>query len=83
MNKSGFGSYYVRVVTIDEKPWFVAKDICSSLEVTNVAQAISRLDDEEKGFTLINTPGGEQHVSIVSLLHQTNDFSTVGVHGRC
>lgn len=61
-----FDSNGVRVHQIDGQPWFVARDICSALDLDNVAQAISRLDEDEKGFTTNDTPGGEQEFSIIS-----------------
>lgn len=36
---------------------FVAKDVCECLELTNTAQTISYLDDDEKGVTTNYTPG--------------------------
>jgi hypothetical protein len=36
-------------------PWFVAADVCSTLGVGNVSQALSRLDGDEK--TLISNEG--------------------------
>lgn len=38
----------VRVVERDGEPWFVAKDVCECLELNNVGQAVSYLDDDEK-----------------------------------
>jgi prophage antirepressor-like protein len=38
----------IRVVTLDGEPWFVAKDICDVLQIKNVSQALSYLDDDEK-----------------------------------
>ena len=48
----------VRTAVIDGQPWFVAKDVCDILELGNVAQAVSRLDEDEKGVTLNDTPDG-------------------------
>ena len=44
--KAEFGR--VRVVECEGEPWFVAKDVCSCLELGNVGQALSYLDDDEK-----------------------------------
>ncbi len=49
-----FGS--VRVVMRDDEPWFVAKDVCSCLELDNVSEAINGLDEDEK-ITLSNPDG--------------------------
>ena len=38
----------VRNVLIENKPWFVAKDVCDVLGLTNSNKAISNLDDDEK-----------------------------------
>lgn len=38
----------VRVEMIDNEPWFVAKDVCDALSLTEVSNTLSRLDDDEK-----------------------------------
>lgn len=52
--------------TVDEsgEPWFVAKDVCNALGIDKTAA--SRLDDDEKGLRLTQTPGGEQQILTVS-----------------
>jgi anti-repressor protein len=62
-----FHGQAVRVIT-DERgePWFVAKDVCSVLGIGNTSMALSRLDDDEKGVSLADTPGGRQSVSTVN-----------------
>lgn len=40
-----FGS--VRVVMVESKPWFVAKDICNVLEIKNTTDSLKRLDADE------------------------------------
>lgn len=37
----------VRVIMRDGEPWFVAKDVCECLDLSNVSQACSRLDEDE------------------------------------
>lgn len=56
----------IRVVTIDNNPWFVAKDVCSVLGLTHVTKALLLLDDDEKGLTPIHTLGGAQQLLIIS-----------------
>ena len=56
----------VRTVNREDGPWFVAADVCRALDVTNNRDAVARLDDDEKGVALIDTPGGEQEMSIIS-----------------
>lgn len=59
-----FGS--VRIKEIGGEPWFIAADVCTALELGNVAMAVDRLDDDEKGISPIDTRGGMQRVTIVS-----------------
>lgn len=56
----------VRVVECEGEPWFVAKDVCECLELTNTSQTLSYLDDDEKGIISDDTPGGKQEMSIIS-----------------
>jgi prophage antirepressor-like protein len=48
-----FESKQVRVVKKDGQPWWVAKDACDILELTNPTEAVKALDDDEK-FNLRN-----------------------------
>ena len=43
---SNFGK--VRVIERDGKPWFVAKDVCECLGLTDISASCLRLDDDEK-----------------------------------
>ena len=43
---------------------FVAKDVCAALSIAPTAA--SRLDEDEKGLRLTQTPGGEQNVLLVT-----------------
>ncbi|WP_238901798.1 BRO-N domain-containing protein [Klebsiella pneumoniae] len=56
----------VRVIMIDGNPWFVAKDVCDALRLTNSRVSLDALDDDEKGVSSTYTPGGNQKVSIIS-----------------
>lgn len=56
----------VRVVVVDNEPWFVATDVCRALELDKTWNALQRLDDDEKGTTSISTLGGRQEVSIIN-----------------
>ena len=56
----------VRMVRIDGDPWWVAIDVCNILEIGNSRQALARLDDDEKGVTTADTPGGSQVLATVN-----------------
>lgn len=61
-----FEGSQIRHTTQDEEVWFVAKDICSFFGESNYRRAVSRLDEDEKGVSQINTPGGMQEMTIVN-----------------
>lgn len=62
----GFGDALVRTVTINGESWFVARDVCSCLDLDDVSKAVERLAEDEKGTNSIRTPGGEQVVLVIS-----------------
>ena len=61
-----FEGHNVRTLTIDDEPWFVAKDVCYVLEISNTSQAISALDNDEKGICNNDTLGGSQTMSTIN-----------------
>ena len=61
-----FESKQIRVVEINNEPWFVATDIASILEYTEAAAMTRYLDDDEKGLSIVRTLGGEQSVSVIN-----------------
>ena len=61
-----FDQSAVRVVTVDGEPWFVAADVCAALTIGNNRDALTRLDDDEKGVGSIYTPGGSQEMAIIN-----------------
>ncbi|WP_239738589.1 phage antirepressor [Mammaliicoccus sp. C-M14] len=57
----------VRTLTVDEKPYFVGKDVAEILGYSKTANAIKQhVDIEDKGVTKIGTPGGNQNVTIIN-----------------
>ena len=44
----------VRSITKDGEPWFVAKDVCDTLGLTNSRQAVTALDADEKSDVYLN-----------------------------
>jgi prophage antirepressor-like protein len=56
----------VRTVIKDGEPWFVAKDVCEILEISDTWNAISRLSENTKGTDTISTLGGIQEMNVIS-----------------
>lgn len=61
-----FESSSVRTTIRDGDPWWVAPDVCGALGINNSRQAVSRLDDDEKGVISSDTLGGNQELTIVN-----------------
>lgn len=55
--------HQVRVVMINGDPWFVANDICNTLSIQNVTQAIARLDEDERSMFNIGRQGQANIIS--------------------
>ena|SRR5690554_5865545 len=56
----------IRAIEIDGEPWFVAKDVCDILGMTNSRKALARLDEEDKGVTNSYTLGGSQEFATIN-----------------
>lgn len=59
-------AFNVRVLVKDDAPWFVAKDVCDCLGISNSRDAVSRLDADEKGVGKADTLGGCQDMTVIS-----------------
>lgn len=60
-----FEQKQVRFVGTVDNPEWIAQDVCQCLDLGNVSQALESLDEDEKGITIIDTPGGEQEMLTV------------------
>ena len=57
----------IRSMTINGEPWFVGKDIAAALGYKESAKAIrEHIDDEDKGVSVLDTPGGKQKTVIIN-----------------
>lgn len=64
-NNPEFGT--VRAIRDENgEPMFVAKDVCAVLELKNPRSTLALLDEDEKGVHIVDTPGGEQQMTIVT-----------------
>ena len=58
--------FKIRVIMRLGNPWFVAKDACDCLTISNVTQACQTLDEDEKGVCKVETLGGKQDMMVIS-----------------
>ena len=57
----------VRNILIESKPWFVAKDVCDVLGISNNKDAIKSLDEDEVGKSyLTDSLGRKQATNVIS-----------------
>lgn len=61
-----FESHDIRMVWIDEVPWWVLMDVARAFGKINPAELARKLDDDEKGISFSDTLGGKQGIIIVN-----------------
>ena len=47
----------IRMEEISNQPWFIAKDVCTALELSEVSNTVKRLDDDEKLARIVFVSG--------------------------
>lgn len=63
-NNTQFGE--IRTVLQNGEPWFVSKDVCDCLELSNSRKAIARLDNDEKADVTLSDGSQNRNYSIVN-----------------
>ena len=61
-----FNGLAVRTLSQNNISWFVAKDVCDALEIVDHKQAVSRLDDDERGWYKVRSLGGDQETNCIN-----------------
>lgn len=56
----------VRVIVINDEPWFVAADVAAALDYSAAPQMTRNLDDDEKGMQNVHTLGGQQEMLVIN-----------------
>lgn len=56
----------IRTRMIDNENYFVAKDVCDALGISNSRDAMSRLDEDEKAMSVLPTQFGEKAMNMVN-----------------
>ncbi len=51
-----FEGVQVRIIKVNNEPWFIFKDVCKALGISKYRDAFSRLDADERGGRLKWTP---------------------------
>lgn len=56
----------IRTRMIDNENYFVAKDVCDALGISNSRDVMSRLDEDEKAMSVLPTQFGEKAMNMVN-----------------
>lgn len=56
----------VRTVILNGEPWWVARDVCTILGLSDPSTSLARLDDEDKGTHTMRTLGGDQAMVVIN-----------------
>jgi prophage antirepressor-like protein len=61
------GKQEIRTIEKSGEVWFITKDACDVLELNNVGQALTRLDEDEKNTIILNDGNrGNPNLSIIN-----------------
>ncbi len=62
-----FENHAVRVSERDGAPWFIGKDVCEALGLSDVSDAVRKLDEDERGsIPIMDSIGRKQETLIIS-----------------
>jgi prophage antirepressor-like protein len=61
-----FNNNIIRIVGTYDEPWFVAKDICKILELSNTTEALKFINEKWKRSEIISSASGNQHTNIIN-----------------
>lgn len=64
----------IRTVEIDGEIWFVAADVCKTLEIKNAPDAVSRLDDDEKLLSVLPI-AGQNRIGTTFINQKLKDYA--------
>ena len=56
----------VRTIEQNGEPWFIARDVCECLSIGKYRDAVSRLEEDERGSVEVDTPGGRQGMTAIN-----------------
>jgi prophage antirepressor-like protein len=60
------GEIIVRVALIDSMGWFEETDVCRALDLTNLAEVVGSLEEDERRISRTDTSRGTREVIVIS-----------------
>lgn len=61
-----FATSDVRMIVRDGEPWWVGIDVAAALGIVKAHQALSALEDYERGTYIVGTPSGDQEMIVIN-----------------
>lgn len=72
-----FEGIQVRIVKINNEPWFIAADICKALEIKNVTNAIKTLDGDENTLCSIKGIKSSAGLPLFNLVAESGFYKLI------
>jgi prophage antirepressor-like protein len=72
-----FNDAQIRVVEKDGQPWFVAKDVCEIIGLSQVSRAMDRLDDDERGLVKVTHPQNPEKTLDVNAVNESGLYQLI------
>ncbi|WP_100159940.1 BRO-N domain-containing protein [Proteus columbae] len=72
-----FEGIQVRIVKINNEPWFIAADICKALEIKNVTNAIKILDSDENTLCSIKGIKSSAGLPLFNLVAESGFYKLI------
>ncbi|MDR9743222.1 BRO-N domain-containing protein [Proteus terrae] len=72
-----FEGIQVRIVKINNEPWFIASDICKALEIKNVTNAIKTLDSDENTLCSIKGIKSSAGLPLFNLVAESGFYKLI------
>jgi prophage antirepressor-like protein len=61
-----FEAHQIRLLIVDGLPWWVGKDVCETIGISQHKHALRQLDEDERGVMAVHTLGGTQQMICVN-----------------
>ena len=58
--------FQLRAITINNEPWFLAKQVCDVLGLTNTTETLRRVDSEDLSSVKLNSGGQMRNMKIIN-----------------
>jgi prophage antirepressor-like protein len=72
-----FDGAKIRIVEKDGQPWFVAKDVCEIIGLSQVSRAMDRLDDDERGLVKVTHPQNPEKTLEVNAVNESGLYQLI------